>query len=81
MTDTPHVIDYPTARDGRVECSPDGWVRHAARLVAEGARLVVLDSYPDGPPWDDDVSELDEVTDTWAFVPWPGVRFHLPIEE
>jgi len=56
-------------------------VRDAARHLAAGVRLVRLDAIPDGPPWDDEPSTLDPVADTWAFAPWPGVAFVLPLDE
>lgn len=79
--DTPTIIDYPTARGGEVTCSPDEWLRHSARLLAEGSlRVVHLDAVPDGAPWDDDASEFDYRTGYFAFAQWPGVWFDLPIE-
>lgn len=81
MTDTPFVIDYATALGGEVVCSPAGWVRHAPRFVTEGAARIVLDAIPDGPPWNDDPAEFDPHADAWAFAPWPGIAFALPLDE
>jgi hypothetical protein len=78
--DTPHVVLLPDAA-GVVSCSPDEWVAHAGGLTAAGARQVVLDALPDGSPWDDEASIHDPATDTWAFAPWPGVAFTLPLED
>ncbi len=62
-------------------CSPDEWVGDAAHHLAAGVRLVRLDAIPDGSPWSDAPAVLDPDADTWAFEPWPGVAFHLPLGE
>jgi hypothetical protein len=76
----PSVVHVTADDPEPLDCTPDEWVRDAARHMAAGVTLVRLESYPDGSPWDDEASELDPATGTWAFVPWPGVAFELPDE-
>lgn len=76
------TVAHVTADDPELlACSPDEWVRDAARHIVTGVTLVRLDALPDGSPWTDDPATLDPVTDQWAFAPWPGVAFVLPLDE
>lgn len=79
MNDTMTVVRCCVA-DPRVivECSPDEWVRGAARHLAAGVTLVRLDAVPAGSPWDDDPVGYDPATDQWEYPSWPGVAFVLP---
>lgn len=84
-----HTDDHPTptvvlchAEDApELHCSPDEWLTAADRHVTDGVRRVVLDAIPEGSPWNDEPAVPDAAADTWAFAPWPGVVFVLPLDE
>jgi len=82
VTDKPTVVLCHVADDAEaLHCSPDEWLRGAARFIAEGVTLVRLESIPDGSPWDDEEVWFDPHAGTWSFDPWPGVAFVLPLDE
>jgi hypothetical protein len=81
VTNTPTVIHCSVEDETELRCTPDEWLATADRRQAAGIYRVVLDALPVGSPWNDEPAVLDPATDSWAFAPWPGVAFVLPLDD